>query len=160
MGASKKGTAIPTGGAGLVIGKVSKAGLQDLVVYLLRQRAGDENLSGQALAETFCDAYEPVAALRGERAPGTWILQKAERDAAARKARQEQHRQEVERRLVLLRPGVRVEVTRGHAAGRRGVVEGVIPDQGTVRLELDPDRTSLVGGDFYILDVELEGAPR
>lgn len=50
----------------------SKAALADLVIDLLRQQHGDENLDGPALASAFVEAYRPIASARSERAPKVW----------------------------------------------------------------------------------------
>jgi hypothetical protein len=53
----------------LTVDAVSKAGLADLVVDLLRRAAGDKSLDGDALVKAFLAAYKPIAAARGEKPP-------------------------------------------------------------------------------------------
>lgn len=69
MGVLKKKTATVDLTALLTIGSVSKAALVDLVADLLRRNAGDEELNGEALAAAFVEAHEPIALLRGDKAP-------------------------------------------------------------------------------------------
>ncbi len=54
------------------IDSVSKHALADLVIDLLRQNAGDENLDGEPLAVAFVKAFTPVAAARGDRPARVW----------------------------------------------------------------------------------------
>ena len=72
MAIKKQQTQIESAAAFYTLDSVPKAGMLDLVVDLLRQRAGDESLDGEELIAAFREAYEPIAKVRGERLPKTW----------------------------------------------------------------------------------------
>ena len=69
--------------ARLALNSLSKFALADLVVDLLRRNAGDEHLDGEPLAQALVEAFEPVAAVRGDRVPN---LKKIAADVARRRA--------------------------------------------------------------------------
>lgn len=54
------------------IDSVSKNALADLVIDLLRQHAGNENLDGEELAQAFVEAFAPIAIARGDRPAKVW----------------------------------------------------------------------------------------
>ena len=69
MSNTKKPPFMANGEAHRVINSVSKSALLDMVVDMLRQQAGNEELNGSDLVVAFCDRFEPVALLRGDRMP-------------------------------------------------------------------------------------------
>lgn len=55
--------------ARIMLDSLSKFALADLVVDLLRRKAGAEDLDGVELAREIASAFRPVAAIRGDRVP-------------------------------------------------------------------------------------------